>query len=283
MRKRAAVVKQGITPGDQSGTAGSSPASRSKFSIGPVSSAEAMSLIREYHYSVTMPRHTRYWLGLFCDGELWGVMTLGFGTQPLHTIRKVHPSLCSDDYLEIGKMCVIDAAPRNTESQFLSLVIHWLRRNTDLKFLYTWADGIVGRPGYVYQAANFLYGGFIWTDIYITDKGEKIHPRATRPLLRENEAWSQSSRKLFWMTPDFLRHKGIRHVRGKQFRYVFPLQRAGHRLLQDSPLAWTRNYPKHADLLWKEQVKRGKYRLCPQPILDKRSVHYTQKSVARYD
>ena len=33
----------------------------------------------------------------------------------------------------------------------------------------------VGKPGFVYQAANFLYGGFIWTQIYINNKGEKIH------------------------------------------------------------------------------------------------------------
>ena len=33
-----------------------------------------------------------------------------------------------------------------------------------LKYLFTWADGLVGKAGYVYQAFNFLYGGYIWTD-----------------------------------------------------------------------------------------------------------------------
>ena len=26
--------------------------------------------------------------------------------------------------------------------------------------------------------------------------------------------------KLFWMTPDFMIHKGIRRIKGKQFRYI---------------------------------------------------------------
>ena len=66
--------------------------------------------------------------------------------------------------------------PKNSESQMLSAVIKWMKINLPEKlFLYTWADGIVGKCGYVYQSANFLYGGFIWTDIYIGPDGEKIH------------------------------------------------------------------------------------------------------------
>jgi len=55
--------------------------------------------------------------------------------------------------------------------------------------LYTLADGIVGRIGYVYQASNFLYGGFFWTDVYMGADGEKIHPRSARNLCKENAQW----------------------------------------------------------------------------------------------
>ena len=69
---------------------------------------------------------------------------------------------------------------KNSESQMLSAVIKWMKINLPEKlFLYTWADGIVGKCGYVYQSTNFLYGGFIWTDIYIGPDGARIHPRTS--------------------------------------------------------------------------------------------------------
>lgn len=47
----------------------------------------------------------------------------------------------------------------------------------------------MGKCGYVYQAANFYYGGEYWTDSYMSDKGEKVHPRTTRQLCFDEWAW----------------------------------------------------------------------------------------------
>ena len=59
--------------------------------------------------------------------------------------------------------------PRNSESQMLSQTIKWIKSNCpDIKVLFTWADGMVGKPGYVYQGSNFYYLGYIWTDMYMT-------------------------------------------------------------------------------------------------------------------
>ena len=38
--------------------------------------------------------------------------------------------------------------PRNSESQMLSQTIKWIKNNCpDIKVLFTWADGMVGKPG----------------------------------------------------------------------------------------------------------------------------------------
>ena len=77
--------------------------------------------------------------------------------------------------------CMKEEMPRTSESQMISAVVSWMKDNCPEKqFLYT--DGIMGKPGFVY-AANFLYGGFIWTQIYISDKGEK---QTSRRLCDEN-------------------------------------------------------------------------------------------------
>ena len=62
------------------------------------------------------------------------------------------PELDTKDYYEIGKMCLDDKLPRNSESQLLSSTRSWLKENTKIKYLFTWADGLVGKPSYVYQS-----------------------------------------------------------------------------------------------------------------------------------
>ena len=154
-----------------------------------------------------------------------------------------------------------DRYPRNSETQMLSKVFKWFKYNCpEKKFLYTWADGIVGKPGYVYQAFNFWYGGYIWTDVYIGPDGEKIHPRSTRKLLEENAIFSGKG-KVFWLTDDFMAHKNISRIKGKQFRYILPLTNEAKKLMDTSTVKWTKNYPKDKDLQWKIKTGFRKYEL----------------------
>ena len=142
----------------------------------------------------------------------------------------------------------------------LSKVFKWFKLNCpEKKFLYTWADWIVGKAGYVYQAFNFWYGGYIWTDIYIGPDGEKIHPRSTRKLLEENAI--MVGKKVFWLTDDFMTHKNIRRIKGKQFRYILPLTNEAKKLMDTSTVKWTKNYPKDDDLQWKIKTGFRQYEL----------------------
>ena len=174
----------------------------------------ASEFVSERHYSAVMPSLTKYFLGYFSSEEMVGVITFGWGTRPKHTIKKLFPELDTKDYYEIGKMCMDDAMPRNSESQMLSVAVKWLRENTNIKYLFTWADGIVGKPGYVYQAANFLYGGYSITDIYVTETGEKVHPRTLQGQLPNEEGLKYGHRPNF----EQLRDLKLSRVKGKQFR-----------------------------------------------------------------
>jgi len=73
--------------------------------------------------------------------------------------------------------------PRNSESQMLSQLVKWIRKNIPkLKVLFTWADGMVGKVGYVYQASNFIYAGYSGGEMYMKD-GVKIHVRQMKSFL----------------------------------------------------------------------------------------------------
>jgi len=116
-----------------------------QFQIKEVNRIIATDFVQERHYSKVMPKLTKHWLGCFLEEELVGIVTLGWGTQPLQTIKKLFPDLKSGDYYEIGKMCMDEKMPKNSESQMLSAVVKWMKKNLpEKKFLFTWADGIVG-------------------------------------------------------------------------------------------------------------------------------------------
>ena len=204
--------------------------------------------VQDRHYSSVMPRLTKHWLGCYEDDKLVGVLTLGWGTRPKHTIQKIFPELDTKDYYEIGKMCMDESMPRNSESQMLSKTLSYIRENLpDIKYLYTWADGIVGKPGYVYQSANFLYGGFVWTDVYLTKDGEKVHPRTLQGQLPNDEGLKYGHRPNY----DQLNEMEITRVFGKQFRYIYPMNKKHRKYLKNSTMNWNLEYPKDKDLEWK--------------------------------
>ena len=239
----------------------------------------ATEFIMSRHYSPVMPKLTKHYCGYYVDDVLQGVVTFGWGTRPKHTIQKLFPTLDTTDYYEIGKMCMDDSMGKNSETQMLSKVLTWLKQNTTIKFLFTWADGLVGKPGYVYQAFNFLYGGFIWTDTYVTDKGEKVHPRTIQSQLPNTHNYKYGSRP----NPKELKQLRLSRVKGKQFRYILPMNKKMRKFLKQSTVDWNLNYPKDKDLVWK--IKRpgdSSYTLTNiMPFKLTKEVEYNKDNVER--
>lgn len=250
-----------------------------EFEVKEIHKQIAIEFVQKHHYSPVMPKLTKHYLGFFTDNQLMGVLTLGWGTQPRQTINKMFPSLESKDYFEIGKMCMDDVMPRNSESQMLSATVKWMKQNTNCLFLYTMADGIMGKCGYVYQASNFYFGEKYWTQVYLMENGEKLHPRSTKELLKEN-AKMVGKDKLFWMTSDFMKVKGIRKIQGYMFRYIYPLNKKAKKIMKNnSTLNWSLNYPKDVDLEWQDITDRKEKKTIPQPAFTFEEMKYNSKNV----
>jgi hypothetical protein len=229
----------------------------------------AIDFIQKHHYSPVLPRLTKHYLGFYLEGELRGVLTLGWGTQPKGTINKMFEGLESQHYFEIGKMCMDDDMPKNSESQMMSLTVKWMKENTDCLFLYTMADGIMGKCGYVYQASNFYFGEKYLTDVYMMDNGEKLHPRSTKTLCKEN------ARMLG-------KEKGISRIKGYMFRYIYPLNKKAKKLLKKSNLDWTLGqYPKDDSLEWFDATVAPKKKMTEQPnfVLELDKIKYNRRNV----
>jgi len=221
---------------------------------------EAKTFVKRWHYSKIFPPHCLVNLGaLDANGELAAVAMWGYGVRPRHTIQRLFPSLGVKDYLELNRLCVRDDMPRNSESRFISQCVKWIRENRpDVKVLFSWADGLRGKPGFVYQAASWLYGGFIKTDLYVDEHGGPIHPRLmiTRLGTRSRAEWTR---------------QGFSKWKGYQFRYVRFLcsHRERKRLLRESPMRWRAGgYPKRVDCRWWVDAGEGSRESRQPPRLE---------------
>lgn len=53
-----------------------------RFDIREISKEDTLKMIQKYHYSNTLTKINKYFLGFFLEEELVGVVTLGWGTRP---------------------------------------------------------------------------------------------------------------------------------------------------------------------------------------------------------
>ena len=218
----------------------------------------ASRFVYKWHYAKNMPRINQAAYGLLVNDNLMGVMTFGLGTRPLHTIKRIFPTLKVQDYYELGRLCCHPEMPKNTESWFISRV---LKQVKDKAIIFSWADGILGKPGYVYQASNFYYGGFIWSEMYIDQNGCRIHPRTFQGM-----STGEYVGKFRTRSRKQTESQGLIKVFGKQFRYVYPLcsKREWKNLLESSTFTWERkDYPKDADCEWMDADREP----CEKPII----------------
>lgn len=248
-----------------------------EVSISEIDKETAIEFVQNYHYSKILPRLTKYYLGCFEGDNLCGVITLGWGTQPLQTIKKLFykHTLITTNYIEIGKMCFLPSHNNsNFGSRVMKQLVKWLKHNTDYMFLYTLADGIMGKCGYVYQASNFIYIGKFKTSVYM-DKftGEKIHPRSAKQLCVENAEY-EGKNKIFWLTHDFCEHKGIDKINGLMFRYIYPLNKSSKIILEDYPEYKCLKNPKDDALLFEKRVAKGKFEPIEQPNFNMNVFNY---------
>lgn len=273
--------------------------------------------VQKYHYSPVMPAITKHYLGFFLDGDLKGALTLGWGTKPRHTFNKMFPNVgilekedgkfvhdIKDWYYEIGKMCLSTELNDNkgAGSQMVSATIKWLKNNTKCQFLYTMADGIMGKCGFVYQASNFYYGEKYFTSVYLMENGEKLHPRTSKDLCRENaqflvDRYGEDYLKNYkedpktgeryprWFTPDFCKYKGIRRIDGLMFRYLYPLNKKAKRMMKQSSMDWDKNYPKSKNLEWVDVTDKKNKKSVPQPDfkMDIDNIEYNKNISANLD
>ena len=180
----------------------------SEFTIEPVIKKAVTPFIERWHYSHYAGgiQHRQCFALYSPDGKfglprMIGACIYGQPAMP-DTSKKYHP----DNPLrcwELRRLCCIDDTPTNTESYFIGKTLRWLKQNTDIEVVLSYADLEQGHEGVIYKASNFHLLGQSGGGRNLIVDGKKFHARSMnqkqKPYGRDlKRRWDNKDGHNFW-------------------------------------------------------------------------------------
>lgn len=148
------------------------------FDVVPCSRSDIREFIETHHYSKNINGCiSDYCFKLMRNDEMIGAMFYG-KLAMAGQYKRFSDNI--DDVIELRRLVCIDDTPRNTESYFIGKTLRWLKKNTKIKIVVSYADQEYGHVGTIYKASNFEYWGFREGAKKVKYNGKLYHDRATR-------------------------------------------------------------------------------------------------------
>lgn len=134
--------------------------------------------IEEHHYSHSINGlRSSYCFAMYDGDKMIGAMIYGkFGMA--NTWKKYADH--EDDVIELRKLVLIDDTPKNSESYFIGHTLRWLKKNTTIKKVVSFADPNFGHSGVIYRATNFDHVGMTSPGRVIIYNGKRYHDKVVR-------------------------------------------------------------------------------------------------------
>ena len=147
-----------------------------KVVLVPLSVVRAFIETHHYSHSVNGLRIS-YCFGLY-DGEtLIGGMI--YGKPAMRNAWKKYVDN-EDELVELRRLVCVDETPKNTESYFIGRTLRWLKQNTALTKVVSYADNTHNHKGTIYRASNFAYLGETAKGKMIEWNGKLFHDKSIR-------------------------------------------------------------------------------------------------------
>ena len=161
----------------------------SDFTIEPVPKKAVDSFIKKWHYSQsTRGLHISHCFGLYSDDGPFGlprmIGAMIYGIPAMYGVAERYYEDNPSVVIELNRLCCIDDTPKNTESYFIGKTLRWLKQNTDIEVVVSFADQHYGHAGTIYKASNFDYLGETAPGQVLMVDGREMHSRSLNQKLR---------------------------------------------------------------------------------------------------
>lgn len=140
---------------------------------------EIVGFVEHWHYSKNVNGLTTdYCFKLLdADGKMIGAMI--YGKIAMANVWKKYAEK-ETNLIELKRLCCIDNTPKNTESFFIGYTLRWLKKNTDIKTVISYADMTYSHEGIIYKASNFVHNGMTAKGKVIMYNGKRYHDKTIR-------------------------------------------------------------------------------------------------------
>ncbi len=118
-----------------------------------------------------------YCFGLYDQETLIGACI--FGKMAMANAWKAYAQN-PGDVIELRRLCLIDNTKKFAETYFIGRCLRWLKKNTEIKTVISYADPEYGHQGTIYKASNFSLIGRTSRGKVIYWQGKKYHDKAIR-------------------------------------------------------------------------------------------------------
>ena len=190
------------------------------YDVKLVDAKAARDIVKKYHYSGKVVANSKLHLGIFNKlDELVGCLQYGPCMNGNKTALKFSDRL---PMFELNRMVMADSEPRNSESMALSLCNKWLKENTNLQYILSFSDGKENNCGYIYQANNWKYLGYMLSDSFYDLDGDIKHNVTVWHQYKEKHPLRETH------TTDeilCLNFDNVSKILCKQHIYVMPLRK----------------------------------------------------------
>ena len=159
------------------------------YDVVRIRGGQAISYMKQYHYSHGCHNGPSPCYGLFDNGELIGVCA--FATPCSERVRSsIFGEEHKEHVTELHRLHIQDCTPKNTESWFIARCLKLLKADKpDIWAVISFSDLTAGHTGVIYRASNaYFLGATRKMRFYYDTNGRLRHPRQCGVNIKEQEA-----------------------------------------------------------------------------------------------
>lgn len=140
---------------------------------------DIVDFIEHWHYSKNVNGLTTDYCFKLLDKEGNMIGAMIYGKIAMANVWKKYAQKESE-LIELKRLCCIDNTPKNTESFFIGHTLRWLKKNTKIKTVISYADMTYSHEGTIYKASNFTHIGMTEKGKVIMYNGKRYHDKTIR-------------------------------------------------------------------------------------------------------
>lgn len=131
-----------------------------------------------YHYSKNINGiHSNFCFALLYRDSIIGAMI--YGRIAMKNVWKKYAKKESD-IIELRRLCLIDNTRKNSESFFIGKTLKYLKKQTNIKMVISYADPFYSHSGAIYKATNFKHVGYTAKSRVIFYNNKNYHDKCIR-------------------------------------------------------------------------------------------------------